>query len=62
MDLRLVDANTGTVLYTSAQNRNNVEIVEYIASSACSVNVQIRVARGVAGTATDWALEIDRYN
>lgn len=61
IDLRMVDANTGAVLCSSFQGVNNVEIVEYTASKACTVNIQTRVASAVEGTATDWALEVDRY-
>lgn len=61
MNLRLVDAATGAVLSAAEESRNNVEIVEYTASNACTVYVQTRIASGVSGVSTNWALEIDRY-
>lgn len=61
MDLRIVDAATGKVIMSASTAINNVEIVEFTATTACKVYIQTRIYRNVSGVKTDWALEVDRY-
>lgn len=61
MDLRIIDANTGAILFAATQSRNNVEIAEYTTTTARTVLIQTRIVSNIPNVKTDWALEVDRY-
>ena len=62
IDVRIIDATSGMVLAEASQNRNNVEIVEFVTQTARTVYIQTRITNNVTNVTTDWALEVDKYN
>ena len=61
IDLRIVDANTGDILYYSNSCGNNVEIIDYTTNISRTVYVQTCIKQNVSGVTTDWALEVDKW-